>query len=203
MHASRVSPLAIAAALSACTTEPESLNSERITRRFGSYGIEVLSYIDGVRRSSLYSMQEGQRTCRTYAVVQFIDDSVLEVGDAHAEVLAGQSIGATFKASDWQIAKLTLHVGTLALTDADHPIASLMRIDAPAELSVHAYQLLLAKGSEMISYATIVEVHHSDYLTAEELTKFYGHGIEAALSEQEIQRLSMLVLGADKGGLSP
>lgn len=203
MHSTRVSPLVIAAALSACATESESLNSERISERFGNYGIEVLSHEGGIRRSTLYSTQEGLRICRTYAVVRFIDDSALAVADAHAEVLAGQSIGATFKASDWQLAKLTLHIGSLSLPGPEHPIARLMHVDAPAELSVHAYRLLLVKGSETISYATIVEVHHPDYLTVDELTDLYGEGIEATLPAKEVERLSQLVLAEDEKGLSP
>ena len=55
----------LAVALHACTTEPELLNSERIAQTFGSYGIDVLQADGALRRSNLYSVSDGLRTCRT------------------------------------------------------------------------------------------------------------------------------------------
>ena len=123
MRSSRVSPVVIAAALSACALEPESLNSERIEDRFGSYGIEVLSHESGIRRSSLYSVDGNTRICRTYAVVRFVDESTPRVAEAHADILAGRSIGATFKSTGWHIGKVTLHVGRISLDGSEHAIA--------------------------------------------------------------------------------
>ena len=45
------------------------LNSERIERKFGSYGIDVLRNDDAVRMSNLYSLRDGEKICRTFAVV--------------------------------------------------------------------------------------------------------------------------------------
>ena len=126
MRSSRVSPVVIAAALSACALEPESLNSERIEERFGSYGIEVLSHESGIRRSSLYSVDNEVKTCRTYAVVRFVDESTPRVAAAHANILAGGSIGATFKSSGWHIGKITLAVSSISLGGSDHAISQLM-----------------------------------------------------------------------------
>ncbi len=197
MHSSRVSPVVIAAALSACAHEPESLNSERIKERFGNYGVEVLSHAAGVRRSSLYSSDANTRICRTYAVVRFVDESTPRVADAHADILAGRSIGATFKATGWQIGKVTLHVGSILLDAPDHAIANLMQIEESSQLGVHAYQLVLEKDSQTIDYATIVETHHPDYMSLPELEELYSDNIEMELSDADLRRLSTLIMDID------
>lgn len=197
MRIFQISPIVIAAALSACAQEPETLNSERIEERFGSYGIEILSQDSDVRRSNLYSVHDEERICRTYAVVKFLEDSTPKIAAAHAEVVAGQSIGSTFKASGWEISKVTLHIGTVLLDDSEHEIKRLMQLKGPVELGVHAYQLVLNQAPQSIEYATIVETHHPDYLSVDELENLYGAGIEASLNEQEIRNLSTLILDMD------
>jgi hypothetical protein len=197
MRSSRVSPVVIAAALSACALEPESLNSERIKERFGSYGIEVLSHEAGIRRSSLYSIDGDSRICRTYAVVRFVDESTPRVADAHADILAGGSIGATFKSTGWRMGKVTMHVDSLSLDGSDHAISDLMHIDGPTELGVHAYQLVFEKDSQTIDYATIVETHHPDYMSLPELEKLYGDSIDVDLNDEELRKLSTLIRDID------
>lgn len=197
MRSDQVSPVVIAAALSACAHEPESLNSERIEERFGSYGIEVLSHESGVRRSSLYNLRGDSRICRTYAVVRFVDESTPRVAEAHADILAGGSIGATFKSTGWHIAKVTLHVGSISLHTSDHAIGELMHIDELSTLSVHAYQLVLEKDSQTIDYATIVEAHHPEYMSLEELERLYGDSIDVELADEEIRKLSTLISDID------
>ena len=158
----RIPVTVLAAALSACVVESEQLNSERIERHFGSYGIEVLSSKDGVRRSNLYSTDEGRKTCRTYAVVRFdnVPESILD--REHAQILAGQSIGAIFKQNGWDIYKETRYVGAHRMARDDHPVYSLMALDDAAALAMHVYRLLLKKGEQTIEYATIIELHHPE-----------------------------------------
>jgi len=197
MHSSRVSPVVIAAALSACALEPESLNSKRIEERFGSYGIEVLSHESGIRRSSLHSIDGDTRVCRTYAVVRFVDESTPRVAAAHADILAGSSIGATFKSTGWHIGKVTLHVGSISLDGSDHVIGDLMHINGPTELSVHAYQLVLEKDSQTIDYATIIEAHHPDYMSLPEIEELYGDSVDVDLTDDELRKLSTLISDID------
>lgn len=191
------SPAAIAAALNACAFEPESLNSERIEERFGSYGVEVLSHEAGVRRSSLHSIAGNTRVCRTYAVARFEDESTSRVAEAHADVLAGRSIGSTFKSTGWQIRKATLHIGEISLNASNIQIGKLMHLDGDIDLGIHAYRLVLEKESQSIDYATIVEAHHPDYLTVAELKDLYGEGNGANLNDLEIGSLEKLVLESD------
>jgi len=197
MRSDRISPVVIAAALSACALEPESLNSERIEQRFGSYGIDLLEYAAGVRRSSLYSLAGTSKICRTYAVVRFQDELAPSVATAHADVMAGQSIGATFKSGGWEISKTTLYVGELSLDSAGRPIGRLMHLDGPAELAMHAYRLQLERDSLAIDYATIVEIHHPDYLSPAELRSLYGDSIHTRMHDPAVLDLRSLVLNAD------
>ena len=193
----QISLIIVAATLSACAQEPELLNSERIEQRFGTYGVEILSQEAGVRRSNLYSVHDNTRVCRTYAVVRFIEENVDIIADTHAKVVAGQSIGATFKSAGWQINKVTVHIGSLSLSDSEHMIGELMRLDGPTELAVHAYQFVLQKDQSKIDYATIVETHHPDHLSVADLEDLYGDSIETELSEEEIQNLSTLIMLID------
>ncbi len=150
MHRKKLPLSVVAAAMSACALEPESLNSERIEGRFGSYGIEVLSNESGLRRSNLYSTDNGIRTCRTYAVVRFTGQSSTLVDTEHEQILAGNSIGAIFKANGWSIHKESLYVGTLQLEKATSHIAKLMHVDNDTEVAMHIYSLLLEKDGQAL-----------------------------------------------------
>ncbi len=187
----------LAAARSACVVESELLNSERIASEFGSYGNEVLSSANGIRRSSLYSGTGDDRTCRTYAVVRFDDVPANIANDEHARILAGSSIGAIFKANGWEVYKETLYVGELALPAGEHRVRDLMRIEDVRSIALHVYRLYLRKGEQVIEYATILESHHPDYLSRSELDTLYVVDAPTRLSEHELVEVSELVLEAD------
>ena len=44
----------------------------------------------------------------------------------------------------------------------------------PSDLAVHGYELSVRKDTELVSYTTIVEVHHPDYLNLDELETIYS-----------------------------
>jgi hypothetical protein len=193
MRRNHISPVVLAAALDACAFESELLNSERIEQRFGGYGVDVLCQASGIRRSNLYSVDDGKRICRTYAVVQFVDQDLSELADAHQAVLSGHSIGATFKTTGWQIKKATVHVGNVDICGPQHAIGKLMRLETVENLAMHAYRLILDKNSQSIHYATIVETHHPAYLTEPELLDLYGSELESRLAAGDIQDLVGLI----------
>lgn len=185
----------LAAALTACTIEPELLNSERIEERFGSYGIEVLDSEPGMRRSNLYSLNGGVPVCRTYAVVQFTDGQNPMIGAEHAQILAGDSIGAIFKANGWAIHKQTLHVGTVELgneLDGGQQIVAMMRLPEPRTVAMHAYRLILKKDGQAVDYGIIVEVHHPEYLAIDELSSLFPVDPEVHLDADQISALANL-----------
>lgn len=186
MRRNRVPLSVLAAALSACVVEPEMLNSERIESQFGSFGIEVVSYELGVRRANLYSIDDDQHVCRTYAVVRFDNVPKERIGAEHARIVAGASIGATFKSNGWQIFKETLYLGELTLTPAEHAISTMMRVDEATDVAMHVYRLLLRKEAQIIEYATIIELHHPQYLGLERLQELFAVN---TLTEPEPQLL--------------
>lgn len=160
--------------LGACVVEPELLNSERVESQFGNFGIEVLSYTDGVRRSRLYSTAAGVETCRTYAVVRFDDVATAGVGAVHERVLNGASIGAAFKASGWQVLKQTRFIGEIELEPDPHAVYAMMRLPDTPPLAMHVYRLLVRKGERVVTYATIIELHHPQYLTRDEVHSIFA-----------------------------
>lgn len=200
MQHNPIPQIALAAALSACSLQPELLNSERIEQRFSNYGIEVLTQNSGVRRSNLYSSEGGVRTCRTYAVVKFVDPASAELASEHQAVTAGQSIGSTLQTAGWRIQKINSYTGNMQLTDSNLPISKLMNLDSAATLALHAYQLVLHKGSLSVHYATIVETHHPDYLDEVELRELYPVDAGSTLSPDAVAALLRLVLHAAPNG---
>jgi hypothetical protein len=149
----------------------ELLNSERIERRYGSYGVEVLEASATLRVSNLYSLEDGGRVCRTFAVVLYPDAIDPAVAEEHRLIVAGGSIGATFAQRGWQVDKSHRHFGT---TRATPKVAALMSIAPGTELAVHVYGLAAARAETSIRYATIVEIHHPDYLDVGALIAIYG-----------------------------
>ena len=197
MHRNPFHPVFIAAALSACAAQPELLNSDRIKERFGSYGINVLAADGNVRRSSLYSTDNGERTSRTYAVVRFVGSNVTDISATHQKVVAGSSIGSTFRTDGWDVVKRTVYIGEIAMQDLAHPVAQRMRLGEPGNLALHAYQLHIEKNSISLHYATIIEIHHPDYLSQDELLEIYPLPDGEPLSDDDVAALVALVLSGD------
>lgn len=154
----------------------EVLNSERIAATFGNYAIEVLEQTDGYRVSNLYSVAGGEKTCRTFAVVRY-EDLDPRVSAEHAAIAAGGSIGAVFAAAGWDVRKTHLRYGEALATPG---LASLMRVAEGTKLATHVYALDVAKAGRTIAYAALVEIHHPDYLTVEDLRVIYGPADESA-----------------------
>ncbi len=197
MRKSQFPPAVLAAMLSACATESVLLNSKRIERRFGSYGIEVLASEAGLRRSGLFSLDGDTATCRTYAVVEFVEQPDDRYDDAHSKVLAGNSIGETFKEDGWGIRKSTLYIGDVRLPHGDTEIGQLMRLTGAHDLALHVYQLVLVREDVALEYATIMEVHHPEYLTASDLRDMFEYDPVPGLLDADVARLSELVFTAE------
>ena len=189
----RMTPLVLATALNACASEPIVLNSERIQQQFGSYGVDVLTNEPGLRRSSLYSVAEDDRICRTYAIVRFVGEMDDSYSLEHTKVLEGNSLGNVFKTNGWDIRKQTLHIGSISINATDGQIFDLMRLVAERSLALHVYQLLLAKNKQIFEYATILEVHHPDYLIESELLDIYPYDDTNSLSRDTLAQLEALI----------
>lgn len=190
----RVIRVASAAILAACASPSDVLNSERIEARFGSYGVEILAQDASERRASLYSFTHDGRITRTYALVQFEVPLAAELRKHHEAVIDGASLGATYRAAGFSIRKITRHIGQMTLTDISHPLAQLMRLERPQRLAMHVYRLELVRGGTFWTYATIVEVHHPDYLGVDQLHAIYTKRRSNALDTHEIEAIVRRVL---------
>jgi hypothetical protein len=179
-------------AATAAESSRELLNSERIERAFGSYGIEVIESDARVRVSNLYSEEQGgTRVCRTFAVVLYPAAVDPAFALEHAAIVAGRSIGATFAESGWTVVKTHRYFGEI---DSTPRLARLMGGADEQRLAVHVYEFEIVKGGRRFAYATIAEAHHPDYLRLENVREIYGAGLElAAVPDDETQRLLELV----------
>lgn len=155
------------------------LSSERIQRKFGSYGVDVLQADANRRVSALYSLADGDKICRTYAQVRFAPTIDPAFAAEHARILAGESIGVVFRSAGWTIAKRHRHIGEAALPNGD--VAELMRIGGQDRLATDTYVFEIEKDGRRFAYAEITELHHPAYLTAAELASIYGESATAGL----------------------
>jgi hypothetical protein len=167
-------------AIAGCATTEPMLNSERIEKQFGSFGIDVVESDASKRIANLYSMEGGRRVCRTWATVRFPDDIDARVESEHALVLEGQPMGAVFKAHGWRVSKRNLRIGSRPLTGSDHRMVRLMQIHESATVAYHSYVFAVSKGSTALDYAVITETHHPDYLSRSDLEEIYGEVAETA-----------------------
>jgi len=175
-YPSRLLPFAVAVTwiVTACGSQGQQLNSERIAHAFGSYGVDVIQQSEGVRFASLYSGAGDDKVTRTLALVKFRDRGRPAFAREHAAVEAGQSLGAVFRSAGWTIEKHNIFIGELAVPEHYSVVSELMQIGLPEDLATHVYLFVISNDEGSFNYATIVELHHPDYLTAEDLRNVYG-----------------------------
>ena len=192
--------LLLATGIAACVSQATTLNSERIARKFGSYGIEVIEKKDNIRVSNLYSQEAVGTVCRTFAVVRLTERPDSAIAEAHAIIAAGGSIGAVFKERGWTIAKRHRYLGEIAIIEGRSArITRLMRIQPPAVLAVHVYDLTVRRNGVSFDYATIAELHHPDYLSHSDLVSLFGSDHSSDQNRDEVGKLLALVRGSITG----
>lgn len=148
------------------TLSANLLNSERIEKKFGGYGIDVLYNSTRLRVSNLY---DGKKITRTLAVVNYpetIDSSFLK---EHQQVVKGGSIGSTFKAQGWKIEKKTIYLGEISPSADYNALYRLMGNITPTKLSIWMYVFYIQKNGKEYPYVTISEIYHADYLSLADL----------------------------------
>jgi hypothetical protein len=171
---------------------PQLLNSERIKKKFGSYGIEVLKTSPSLRISNLYSLSEGQKITRTFAVVQYPQTINPAYSREHQIIANGGSIGQVFKEANWNITKRNLFFGSLAATPDYKKVYDLMGLKTPHELAVRIYQFQISKNELSYAYATIIEVHHPFYLSFNDLTRINTDAINYFSTDKVKSQLELL-----------
>lgn len=183
----------IVAAILGCATDTVTLNSERIARKFGSYGIEVIENEDNVRVSNLYSREPTGRVCRTFAVVGISREIDSSFAAEHQKIIEGGSIGAVFQRNGWKINKRHQYIGEMAIGKQAGRLIRLMRLKPPAMLAVDIYMLSVSKNDRSFDYAVIAEVHHPDYLTVATLWAIYGDEYAGGRDRRDVRPILELV----------
>lgn len=158
-------------------------NSDRIQLKFGNYGIEVLENSPGIRVSNLYSVQDGVKTNRTFAIVTYPNDIEPAIRKEHEAIIGGQSIGIVFKANGWLIDKRHQYFGELEASPDDPGIVSVFGEIGTSRPAIHVYSLWVTKHDSEFEYASITEVHHPEYLKLEDLKTIYGSEFDGKLKK--------------------
>ena len=169
-------------------------NSDRIRLKFGSYGIEVIENGKRIRVSELYSIEDGLRTNRTFAVVSYPSFIAPEFKKEHEEITNGRSIGIVFKNHNWEISKRNLYFGEVERSPEKNGTESVFGDIGTRLPVVHVYALIVKKDDTEFHYASIAEVHHPDYLDLNELQEIYGCEYHQATGmEEQIHELLKIV----------
>jgi len=160
--------------LAGCGAQGQRLNSERIERTFGSYGVDVIQSSNNSRVASLYSGSGDNKVTRTFAVVEFSGRVRPAFASEHSQVVSGQSLGSVFKSAGWEIEKHNIFVGEMEIPAKYGLLSELMQIGLPRYLATHVYVFAIRKRERSYNYATIIELHHPAYLSAGDLKDTYG-----------------------------
>jgi len=148
------------------TLSSKLLNSERIEKKFGGYGIDVLYNSARLRVSNLY---DGKKITRTLAVVDYPETIDSSFSKEHQLIVAGGSIGNVFKSRGWTIEKNNIYLGELSPSADYKKLYALMGNIPPSKLSIWIYVFNIRKDGKAFPYATISEVYHPDYLSLADL----------------------------------
>ena len=170
------------------------LNSERIERTFGSYGIEVLYQSPSLRVSNLYSGTGESRTTRTVALVAYPDEVAPALVSEHEAILGGSSIGSTFAAAGWRVVKENRYFGERR---ASEKAQTLMQLAAANTLAVHIYEFVVERNGDRWPYAVILEMHHPEYLKASEVQEIFADSadrLDSAAATRLFQQLATQAL---------
>lgn len=159
--------------VAACTVSPPNLNSDRIKLKYGSYQVRVLYQDEQWRVSSLESRHEYGSVTRTLALVQYEPVEHPEIAAVDQRIRDGGSIGREFRLAGWKIAKPAIFVGEVKVPLATSTVARLMNITLPQELAAHAYRFEVSRDGERHTYATIIELHHPDFMSKTALRRYY------------------------------
>lgn len=72
-----------------------------------------------------------------------------------------------------------------------------MALDTVPKLAMHVYRLLLKKGSQIIEYAMIIEVHHPRYMSAGRLKALFAVEAITPPGNDQLDDWRTLLVAAD------
>jgi hypothetical protein len=72
----------------------------------------------------------------------------------------------------------------------------MMHLHRKADVAMHVYRLLLEKQQQAIDYATLIELHHPDYLSRDDLLDLYPVDTMTSLPPQQVEEMKSLGFSA-------
>jgi len=149
-------------------------NSDRIKIKFGNYGIDIIENDLKIRVSSLYSVEDGIKTNRTFAVVAYPELIDVAFENEHEAIINGQSIGIVFEQNGWAIEKRHLYFDEIEVPGHHTSAHPLFGGSGSNSAAIHIYSLVVKKDDFSFQYGLIAEVHHPEFLQLEDLKSIYG-----------------------------
>jgi len=149
-------------------------NSDRIKIKFGNYHIDITENDLEIRVSCLYSVEDGVKTNRTFAVVAYPEIIDPAFKKEHEAIINGQSIGIVFEQNGWAIEKRHQYFGEIEVPGHHASAHPLFGDNGTSNAAIHIYSLLVQKDDASFQYALIAEVHHPEFLQLEDLKAIYG-----------------------------
>jgi putative ubiquitin-RnfH superfamily antitoxin RatB of RatAB toxin-antitoxin module len=160
------------------------LNSERIEYLFGSYGVESLNVCSDIfkesRISNLYSVHDGDKVMRTFAVVDFVKPIPQSLVSVHHQIQTGASIGTALRNAGLIVIKNPIYFGEIDLS-----IGLLKKMHEKSDYkgAVYIYQLQVMdpKDASQVPYCRIIEVYSSQYMNLQWLKALNNNDYAAHL----------------------
>ena len=159
-------------------------NSDRIQIKFGNYGIDIIENDSSIRVSSLYSLHDGVKINRTFAVVAYPEVIEAAFKHEHGAIINGQSIGIVFAQNGWAIDKQHRYFGEIEISPGPSGTRTLFS-GIGTRPAIHIYSLVVKKDNSEFEYALIADVHHPDFLQLDDLVAIYGQGPDNYLTETQ------------------
>ncbi len=164
------------------------LNSERIEKKFGSYGIDVVKNSNEMRISFLFSYDKqnsNKKLYHTLAIVSYHNKSDLR--HLQTQIDKGASIGSTLKEGGWSVRKEHIQIDQIS-TSINPILDKWLDFKKNQKLAIHSYKLIIVKKNLVLDYADIIEIHHPRYIPLTELKLMYS--IKSAnISNQNIDNM--------------
>ncbi len=173
------------------------LNSDRIERCFGSYHIDLLEPLTGLRVARLSSGEGRQRQGRTLAVTGFSDPVPAPLEFVMRSIRAGASIGSSLRDAGWTVGKETVALKTVEASAALVGLAGFRNVPEGRALALHVYRLTAQAHGSAVPVARIAELHHPDYLTLADLQALFEPAPPEPDDARFVRRIMELLRDAD------
>lgn len=173
------------------------LMSERIEKKFGSYGVEILFQNEqqGIRLANLYSKENEHKVTRIIALTKYENSIPDKLIEAHNEILKGGSIGSTLTKHGFLVSKQIFFKQDV--NNLPSYVNNLMKNNSNS-YSVVMYQLVAKNQEESLPYCTITEIYSPYFLTMKDLDIIYSDNLSIqncdAVIEKNISILNQISL---------